>query len=219
MNECISSMCSHLDDCGFSFDDNDFLESYRATVRGYRTIRNEGLREVNNRVWLCDTLNKMGYDVEATDPAIVSAVERYFGVWRLFMYPEVPEALERISRGYDTGLVSNFTDSSFLRISLMKFGLEGYFDSVVVSDAVGWRKPHPRIFVHFLDSLRVEAEEAVYIGDDPDADVRGARDAGITAVLIRRQGVKGKNPDDDALPDYTVNSLLELEELLTSEIK
>ena len=53
VNECISSMCSHLDDCGFCFDDGDFLESYRATVRGYRTIRNEDLREVNNRIWLC----------------------------------------------------------------------------------------------------------------------------------------------------------------------
>jgi len=214
VNECISSMCSHLDDCGFSFDDDDFLESYRATVRGYRIIRNEDLREVNNRVWLCDTLNKMGFDVEASDPAIGSAVERYFGVWRLSMYPEVPEALERISRGYGTGLVSNFTDSGFLHRSLRRFGLDGFFDSVVVSDTVGWRKPHPSIFEHFLNSLRVEAEEAVYIGDDPEADVRGAREAGITAVLIRRQGDDGKNPDGDALPDYVVNSLLELEELL-----
>jgi putative hydrolase of the HAD superfamily len=135
------------------------------------------------------------------------------------MYPEVPEALERISLVYNTGLVSNFTDSGFLHRSLRKFGLEGYFDSVVVSDAVGWRKPHPRIFKHFLDSMHVEAEEAVYIGDDLDADIRGAGDMGMTTVLIFRQGAESKNHESDDMPDYTVKSLLELEELLSSEIK
>ena len=62
VNDCISSMCLHLEGSGFSFEKEDFLESYRTTVRGYREIRNEGHREVNNCVWLCDTLNKMGYD-------------------------------------------------------------------------------------------------------------------------------------------------------------
>jgi putative hydrolase of the HAD superfamily len=217
VNECISSMCRNLNIHGFSFDDDDFLESYRATVRGYREIRYEDHREVNNCVWLCDTLSGMGYNVEATDPAIVSTVERYFAMWQLSMYPEVPQALETISQRYVTGLVSNFTDSGFLYRTLRKFGLEGYFNSVVVSDAVGWRKPHPMIFEHFLDSLHVEAEATVYVGDDPEADVRGAMDAGLTAVLIRRLGDEGKKPDGDTVPDYTVNSLLELEELLTSE--
>ena len=106
VNDCISSMCNHLHSCGFGFNDNDFLESYRATVRGYRTKRNEDLREVNNRIWLFDTLKKMGYDVKATDPVIFSTVERYFGVWQLSVFPEVYEALERISQGYRIGLVS-----------------------------------------------------------------------------------------------------------------
>ena len=65
VNECILSMCRHLDIHGFSFDDNDFLESYRTTVLWYRTIINEGLREVNNRIGFCDTLNRMYYNVKA----------------------------------------------------------------------------------------------------------------------------------------------------------
>ena len=48
VNECILSMCRHLDSHGFSFADDYFLESYRASVLWYRTIRNEGLREMNN---------------------------------------------------------------------------------------------------------------------------------------------------------------------------
>ena len=126
--------------------------------------------------------------------------------------------MERISMEYRTSLVSNFTDSCYLHRILWKFGLESYFDSVVVSDVVGWRKPHPRIFKVFLDSLRIEPEEAVYVGDDLDADIRGARDIGITAVLIQRKGDKDKRVGGP-VPHYTVNSLLDLEEILDLNIK
>jgi HAD superfamily hydrolase (TIGR01509 family) len=219
VNDCISSMCTHLEGCGLIFSEDDFLKSYRATVRGYREMRNKGLREVTNCVWLCDTLNRLGFNVEVTDPAIVSTVERYFDVWKTSIYPEVPEVLERISSEYRTSLVSNFTNSSFLRKTLRKFDLETYFDSIVVSDTVGWRKPHPKIFKRFLDSLRVEPEETVYVGDDLDADIRGARDMDIIAVLILRNGASVQLEKGGPLPDYTVNSLMELEEILTLESK
>ena len=217
VNDCISSMCSHLHRCGFGFNDNDFLESYRATVRGYRTKRNEGLREVNNRIWLHDTLKRMGYDVKATDPVLFSTVERYFGMWQLSVFPDVYEVLERIRQEYRIGLVSNFTDSGFLLRSLRKFGIDDYFETIVVSDTIGWRKPHPRIFQNFLDSMNIEAKEAVYVGDNPEADIKGAQNTGITAVLINRQGDEGRK-QGDIIPDYTISSLMELEELLSAII-
>jgi putative hydrolase of the HAD superfamily len=213
VNDCISSMCTHLEGCGFSFNEDAFLESYRATVHGYRETRNKDLREITNYVWLCDTLNRLDFNIEATDPVIVSTVQRYFDVWETSIYPEVPEVLEKISSEYRTGLVSNFTDSGFLHRTLRKFNLETYFDSIVVSDTVGWRKPHPKIFKRFLDSLKVEPEETVYVGDDLYADIRGALDMGIIAVLILREGDKDLE-NGSPLPDYTVNSLLELEKIL-----
>lgn len=187
VNECISSMSTYLYNHGFSINDENFTESYRSTILKYRKIRRENLREVNNRIWLCDTLNNMGYDTEATDPVIVSAVESYFSLWQLSVFPEVPESLKRISQRFKTGLISNFTDSGFLLRTLNKLCLNEYFDSIAISDSVGWRKPHPRIFKYFLDSLGVEAKESIYIGDDPDADIKGAQDYGIKAVLILRQ--------------------------------
>jgi FMN phosphatase YigB (HAD superfamily) len=211
--DCISSMCNHLKDCGFSFNEDDFLESYRVARAHAQEVRNEELREVNNCVWLRDTLNSMSYDIEATDPVIVSTIERYFDVWEISVYPEVPEVLERISMEYDTSLVTNLSDSSFIHRTLRKLGLESYFDSVVVSDDVGWRKPHPKIFETFLKSLRVEPEETVYVGDDLDADIKGARDMDITSVLILREK-EINNKTNGHLPDYTVNSLLDLEKLL-----
>lgn len=217
VNDCISSMSSHLHSCGFGFNNNDFLESYRATVQEYRTKRNDGLREVNNRTWVHDTLKKMGYDIKETDPVLFSTVERYFDIWQLSIFPEVYEALERISQGYRIGLVSNFTDSGFLLRSLKQFGIENYFETIVVSDTIGWRKPHPRIFQNFLDSMNVEAEEAVYVGDNPEADIKGAQNAGIIAVLISRQGDEGRKLSS-IFPDYTINSLIELEELLSTVI-
>lgn len=218
VNDCISSMCLNLERCGLSFSEGDFIESYRATIHEYREIRNKDLREVTNYVWLCDTLNRLGFKVEVTDQAIVSTIEQYFDVWKTSIYPEVPEVLKRISSEFRTSLVSNFTDSSFLRRTLRKFDLETYFDSIVVSDIVGWRKPHPRIFKRFMDSLCVEPKETVFVGDDLDADIKGARDMGIIAVLILRNEEK-EMEKGCPLPDYTVNSLLELDEILKFESK
>jgi HAD superfamily hydrolase (TIGR01509 family) len=216
VNDCLSSMCRSLECHGLRLSKVDFLKSYRTTVRGYREMRNKGFREVNNCVWLCDTLDRLGFNVEVTDPVIVSTVKQYFDVWETSIYPDVHETLERISSEYKTSLVSNFTDSSFLYRTLKKFDLETYFDSIVVSETVGWRKPHPRIFMRFLDSLHVEPEETVYIGDDLHADIRGARDMNIIAVLILRNGDK-EIEKGGPQPDYMVNSLLELEKILNFE--
>jgi len=48
---------------------------------------------------------------------------------------------------------------------------------------VGFRKPHPAIFEAALNKAGVLAEEAIFIGDDPVWDVKGALDAGIQALL------------------------------------
>jgi putative hydrolase of the HAD superfamily len=53
---------------------------------------------------------------------------------------------------------------------------------------VGYQKPHPAIFEHALDLLGVDSTEAVHVGDDPKADVVGARRAGIEPILVDRHG-------------------------------
>ncbi len=68
---------------------------------------------------------------------------------------------------------------------LRALGLPGYFDEVVISEREGVAKPDPRIFQRTLERLDVAAGDALFVGDHPDIDVAGARDAGLAAVWKR----------------------------------
>lgn len=65
-------------------------------------------------------------------------------------------------------------------------GLLGLLDGVVSSAEVGHPKPAREIFTAALELAGVSAGEALHVGDSPELDVRGARDAGIAAVLLCR---------------------------------
>lgn len=210
---CVQSMCRHLQQCGYKLYDDDFIANYHSVVVEHRKMRYEALREVNNCIWVADTLKRMGID--ASSPHIVSAVEKYFTPWRLTIVSDAPTVLERLSGRFKIALVSNFTYSGFLHRSLRKLGIEKFFDHIIVSDAFGWRKPHPEIFRHFLRLLKAEAEEAVFIGDELETDIRGAKSMGIKSVLLARPG-HALNQQTDVFPDQKVSSLTEFEELLAA---
>lgn len=61
-----------------------------------------------------------------------------------------------------------------------------YFDTVVSSAVVGYRKPNPVIFDLACERMGVRAEACVHVGDRPDADGDGARAAGVRPVIIDR---------------------------------
>jgi putative hydrolase of the HAD superfamily len=60
-----------------------------------------------------------------------------------------------------------------------------FFDAILISEVEQVRKPHPAIFERALQRLRTTAEEAVYVGDHPEADVSGAKGAGLKAIWKR----------------------------------
>ena len=92
------------------------------------------------------------------------------------------EALRR--QGVQTGVVSNGR-ANFQRAKLAHSGLLPLLDVVVISEAAGCKKPDPRIFRLALDALGCPAEAAIFVGDSEETDVRGAKSAGMFAVLRR----------------------------------
>jgi HAD superfamily hydrolase (TIGR01509 family) len=105
--------------------------------------------------------------------------------WRLWrqVLPGVPEALASLRElGLPLVVVSN-SDGSIER-GLAETGLRGYFSAVVDSARVGVEKPDPRIFEHAVRHVGVSHDRALHVGDLYDADVAGARAAGVHAVLL-----------------------------------
>ena len=90
-------------------------------------------------------------------------------------------------RGLILGLISNITQD--ITPSCQKLGLAPYLNFIVTSHEVGSDKPQPPIFLAALERGGVEASETVYVGDQYNSDVVGARGVGIRPVLLDCYGL------------------------------
>ncbi|MBN1647190.1 MAG: HAD family hydrolase [Spirochaetales bacterium] len=110
-------------------------------------------------------------------------------------------------------LVSNFDHAPFVHELLAENGLHNCFDVITVSGEIDIDKPDPRIFRHTLGLLGMEPAQVVHIGDEPEADIKGAEAAGITPVLIDRTGTQ-----TSVCGCALIKSLFELETLDLKDI-
>jgi HAD superfamily hydrolase (TIGR01662 family) len=125
-------------------------------------------------------------------------------------FPEVVDVLPMLrAAGLHVAIVTNAYQPMWLRdIEMQHHGILDHFVDCRVSAAdVGVLKPHPRIFQTALDCLGVTAAEAVFVGDDADADIVGARAVGMRAVLRRTRRYRDEMA---VLPDATISTLHEL---------
>jgi len=115
------------------------------------------------------------------------------------------------------GLCSNFSHSQTALRILEEAGLARHLGAIVISDAVGLRKPRREIFEVVLARLGVSPEQALHVGDSLRADVVGAAGLGMrTAWLTRR--VRDPRAAIEAHagppPDFILRDLAELPGLL-----
>jgi putative hydrolase of the HAD superfamily len=130
---------------------------------------------------------------------------------QLGLYPYVCEMLNVLREHYPLAIVTD-AQSIYARGELHKVGLLGYFDPIIISGDHGYRKPDRRLFQYALDSMGVEARNALYVGNDMYRDIYGAREAGMTTVMFDSdQGVKVYQ---DCVPDYRITDFHDLLEVL-----
>lgn len=130
-------------------------------------------------------------------------------------FPDVPAVL-RLLLKHDIriGIVTNAHQPMWVRDpELEQFDLLQFFPDCRFSAAdVGYLKPHPRIFEAALACVEARPDEAVFVGDNPVADIAGAQSAGMQAVLRTRQAASMLS--GLIVPDHTLQSLAELPAVL-----
>ncbi len=127
---------------------------------------------------------------------------------KIHVYPDVPPTLEWLrSDGYKLGVVTS--GPSYQKLKLRVAKLDRYFDVIVTRDDVNAIKPEPRIFLHAIEQLGIEPEDAMMIGDSLQQDVYGAKNIGMKGVWINRKNEKGYN-----FADFEIRTLHELRKIL-----
>ena len=125
--------------------------------------------------------------------------------------------LERARDRRRVALVSNFDDTGAAYDILARHGILAAFDSVVVSESLGLRKPHPAVVRAALVELDVPPEAALFVGDTFDEDVAGAHAAGVDALWIDSHG--HGVPVGARSPRHVVSALTALEDVLASGVE
>ena len=77
----------------------------------------------------------------------------------------------------------------------------------MVSEEVGAAKPAPEIFRHALEAIAADPAGTLFVGDNPDADIVGAKRLGMPAAWVHL----GRDWElDEPRPDYVIGSVWEL---------
>lgn len=132
---------------------------------------------------------------------------------RMIPKPGAEETLVELKRrGYRLGVISNSMSSLDIPRSLDAYGWREYFEVVVLSSAVKYRKPAPEPFLEAVRALNVEPGRCAYLGNRISKDMVGCKRAGFGFGIIFEPpgGPRADEQDQTIQPEAVIHSLSEL---------
>jgi putative hydrolase of the HAD superfamily len=118
--------------------------------------------------------------------AVTNLIAEYLDAWSQNVSPAAHalECVTALASDHRLTIVSNTHHPALVPRLVRRFRLDTAIDRVISSVSVGWRKPHPIIFETALHELGAAAHDAVFVGDNWDADVVGPRSVGMSSIYI-----------------------------------
>jgi putative hydrolase of the HAD superfamily len=171
---------------GIKVDWPSFYEKYMIVRAEQLLVQKQTLREYDMNDRLVRTLGALGFKISADSESVKKAIDSHFGFYESYVRAdkEAPTILQDLRRAHKLGLVTNFAHPPTIHRLLDKFHLRQFFNEIVISGEVGWVKPSPTIFQLALSTLELKAEECVFVGDDVEADIKGAKGLDMKTILL-----------------------------------
>jgi putative hydrolase of the HAD superfamily len=219
------TLLDSLHGSGVAVEEERFRDTYQREVRRYFDQHANLGREQHNTVWIARALTELGHDASPEDAPVRDAVSAYFERFAREMtcFPGVGELLRSLHGRYRLGLLSNFTDPRPVHRVLERDGLAPYFDAVVISADLGRRKPVPGVFRSALEQLGAAPATTLFVGDDPEDDIEGAKAVGMRTAWVRPgteapllRWMEGTEPGEASGADITVDRVTELLSVLAA---
>lgn len=177
---------------------NDFLwKDYRLGL-----VEKDELRQARFN----NTFKKFGFEdktlaLEFNDDYVIHASSQ------THLIPGAREILDYLFPKYQLHIITNgFVEAQETKLDACD--LRKYFKQIIISDGLGFKKPDQRIFNHAMKLANASASNSLMIGDDYEPDVLGAKSVGMDQVYLEWIKV------EDNQANFTINSLLELKEIL-----
>jgi putative hydrolase of the HAD superfamily len=189
------------------FQIDDFIEKYKTINTGLWKQYNSGKitkDEIRgNRFGL--TFIELGLK-EADVPERINEDFLRICPTKSNLLPYVHEVLSYLKEKYTLHILTNgFFESQHIKINASK--IENYFNEIVNSETCGFLKPDKKIFDYALNKIQALPKECIMVGDDLEADVIGARNAGLDHVYF--------NPKKEIHSEKVTHEISCLSELLT----
>jgi len=162
------------------------------TRDGYLDVHGRNLTSDTREPIFAALLEAHDTDVE---PARLATVYRRKIADALSPVPGAKPFLRRLRETYRVGLLTN-GPSVAQHDKLTTLGWTELFDAALVTGDLDAGKPEPAAFEALLEALDSDPEETVYVGDDVDADIAGAAEAGLIPIQVTFEG--GPSPSSRA---------------------
>ena len=210
------ALTNYLRAQGLELNLSTFPREFRTRLRKYFCRREQDLLETTYSFVLYDVLKDKGYG-DVPESIVRNGLDQLFAITQTNWVLEddaLPTLQKLEADGYRMGLISNAGDDQDVQQLARRFGIDRYFDFILTSAACSYRKPHRRIFELALSNWYFLPSEAVMVGDNLDADVRGAQSVDLFTAWISRPA--GQRTEDQRLiqPDASLSSLSELPAVL-----
>ena len=184
-----------------SYSENQLFEFRRAFMNSADHYRID--LSLMRRDMLAQLAQEFDYEVE---PMVEQGFELFYRLRHdVRFYDDVFPVLDNLKPRFTLGSISNGNASAGLT------ALNEYFAYYINAADVMARKPDRKIFDAFCSQLQIRPEQCLYVGDDPEYDVVGARDAGMQTVWVNRESMQWPEQFEPAQAEISnLHQLLEL---------
>lgn len=169
--------------------------------------------ELDNRgyVWKDKVYSTLIHEFDLSSVTVTELLDDYLSNFKFHCvpFPNLVETLQFLkTSGLRLGIISNGF-GTFQMDNIKALHIEQYFDEITISEWEGVKKPDPEIFIRTLRKLGVRAQEAIYVGDHPDNDVRSSKNVGMKSIWKRDHYFQ-----DTFEADGIIDDLLEIKDFL-----
>jgi YjjG family noncanonical pyrimidine nucleotidase len=190
-------------------DTNQFVEIYapinQACWKLYQVdkITHEELRYQR----LKQTFDILNYSISDDEIERISIDYIQFLPDNNLLFDGAKELLDYLFPKYNLHIITN----GFAEVQTRKLknsGIESYFKTITNSEKAGVKKPNPNIFEFALSLAKINKENALMIGDCIEADIKGAINFGMRAILFDEKNINTSEGIEK------INHLLELKKMI-----